>query len=271
MSMDLVGTKMTLPVGGEDGFLPAIFAFVEERADAAIGWYWAAKAWPARLSKGLRFTALLLFGIGALPPFLDAIGVLPKSGVSWTSIGYLALALGGGALAFDHFFGLSSGYTRYVTTAMSLERTRNEFRMDWLTLMSKNAPITPATNVEPFVNRASAFLKVVLDLVDRETQAWVAEFRANLSELEKIGKAPQEAQPPGAPQPAPQPGAAPPAPGQPGVRAVAATSAIRANAKADATVEGAGKAQPGNAAGAPVAEPAPKPQPEGKTFEAREN
>ncbi len=235
MPKDLAGAKMTIPARDE-GFIPAIFDFVEDQADAAIRWYWAAKAWPARLSKGLRLLALLLFGLGALPPFLDAI--LPRDGVHWTPIGYLALALGGSALAFDHFFGLSSGYTRYVTTAMSLERARNEFRMDWLALMSKYAPITSTTNVEPFVTRASAFLETALDLVDRETRAWVAEFSASLAELEKVGRAPQE-------------------PPQPGTLDVTVTGAIQDNEAVDILVDNIVKAHRNGPGTAPVGPLAP--------------
>ena len=194
MPSDLIGVADPVAPTSKDELIPATFKLVEGHAAGAIAWYWEAKQWPKRLSKGIRFLALLLFGLGALPPFLHAIGVRPPvadgPAASWTAWGYLALALGTSALAFDHFFGLSSAYTRYVTTAMSLERARYEFRLDWLGLMAKfGSPSQAGTPAEPFIARAIVFLKAVLDLTDRETQDWVAEFRTNLSELERIGKA----------------------------------------------------------------------------------
>ena len=193
MPSDLIGVADPVAPTSKDELIPATFKLVEGHAAGAIAWYWEAKQWPKRLSKGIRFLALLLFGLGALPPFLHAIGVRSPvadgPAASWTAWGYLALALGTSALAFDHFFGLSSAYTRYVTTAMSLERARHEFRLDWLGLVAKFGPASQAgTPAEPFISRAIVFLKAVLDLTDRETQDWVAEFRTNLSELERNRK-----------------------------------------------------------------------------------
>jgi hypothetical protein len=196
MSSDLTGAPTTINEAGKAEVINATFKLVEGHAHDAVQWYWKAKKWPELLSKGLRFLALLLFGLGALPAFLHATGV--GAAVNWPAWGYLALALGTSALAFDHFFGLSTAYTRYVTTAMALERARHEFRMDWLALLAQSGPVTDEkTPAAPFIKRATAFLKLVLDLVDRETQDWVAEFRANLSELEKVGKSQREAAQPG--------------------------------------------------------------------------
>src|SRR5689334_15652484 len=74
--------------------------WAERHAVEAIGWYLAdkrVKRWSSRL---LRAAAVVLVTAGGLAP-------LVRGG---TNEGYVLLALAAVCLAFDHFFGLSTGW-----------------------------------------------------------------------------------------------------------------------------------------------------------------
>jgi SMODS and SLOG-associating 2TM effector domain 2 len=45
--------------------------------------------------------------------------------------GYLLIGLAGGCVALDRFFGYWSGWIRYITTALALEKSLDEFRLEW--------------------------------------------------------------------------------------------------------------------------------------------
>ncbi|HET6410911.1 MAG TPA: SLATT domain-containing protein [Anaeromyxobacter sp.] len=172
--------------------LSKLYEVVEEKASESISWYLDAKRHQAFWSKSIRGFALALVGLGGLAPLLGAAGVPPPL-VGWDKLGYLFLALAAALLAFDRFFGFSTAYTRYITTALALQRVLAELHLDWIALLSQrpagagNAPTT-----QPFLDRLKAAQKAVLDLIDGETQEWVAEFKSNVAELERMAKTQKE-------------------------------------------------------------------------------
>ncbi len=166
--------------------LAKAYELADAHAAAAADWYTNAMRRRGRLARTIRFAALLLFGIGGVVPVAKGVLEALPTEFPWGDVGYIALAVGAGLLGFDHFFGVSSGYTRFVTAEIAIRHARVRFKTDWLILSASGIPSSgPA--LEPFVQRLREFLSMVVQLVERETQGWVAEFRSNLSELEKLG------------------------------------------------------------------------------------
>jgi regulator of protease activity HflC (stomatin/prohibitin superfamily) len=75
---------------------------------------------------------------------------------------------------------------RYVTTATALQTAVEKFQLDWDKLTAPLEGKTPAgQDLVALINRITEFSGTVRALVENETNAWVAEFQANLAELQK--------------------------------------------------------------------------------------
>jgi hypothetical protein len=173
--------------------------YVEEDVEAAIKWYYAKKPWKAWASQLLKLLTLLATGFGGLLPIVSATGVFSNGlkgaeqqirNLQINQIGYLCFGLAAAFLAFDKYFGYSTGWMRYITTAMSLETALRNFRLDWAKTTSGLAGTTPSGGVlETLLQKIQDFCVAARTLVEKETQAWVMEFQTNLSQLEKEAKA----------------------------------------------------------------------------------
>jgi hypothetical protein len=179
--------------------LAQAYQWAVQNAQGQIDWYAKKRQPKKRGSQWLRTLAILLAAIGALCPLLDAAtpnegGVLSQLG-QW---GYVSIALAAAVVGYDKFFGLSSGWMRYMVTELSLQRTLREFQYDWNILYAQQAQQQPSQdNASTLLQRLKDFTLQVETLVKQETDAWVTEFQANISELDKMLKAEAEARMPG--------------------------------------------------------------------------
>jgi hypothetical protein len=179
--------------------LDSMRQYAENDVEAAIRWYYAKKPWKAFSSQLLKFLTLLATGLGGLLPIVSATGVfssgLPEAqrqlrNLQVNQVGYLCFGLAAAFLAFDKYFGYSTGWMRYITTAMSLETALRNFRLDWARATSGLAGSPPSgATLETLLQKIQDFCVAARTLVEKETQAWVMEFQTNLSQLEKEAKA----------------------------------------------------------------------------------
>ena len=174
----------------------SLFGYADTEAKKVVAWYEKAKRRKATASSALRGLAITLFLVGGLAPILAGFmhgAETTKWMVIITECGYLMLGVAAGFLAFDHYFGMSSGWIRYMTSLAAIERLRAEFLFDWAVLLQKApATIDDATKLL-FLARAQAFQRSVLELVEKETAAWVAEFQSSVADLEKVVQAQKQA------------------------------------------------------------------------------
>ncbi|MEO5891951.1 MAG: SLATT domain-containing protein [Ferruginibacter sp.] len=184
----------------------ALYQYAETAANDSINWYGKNKRSKGRSSRLLRALAIIFTTLGGLAPIISSVGGLAKellndklTVVFIGQLGYLFLGLAAACIAFDRFFGFSSGWMRYITTKMSLERALSEFRMDWAIMLSKigASALTP-DQVQLMIRRLKEFLVLVNNSVEQETLTWVSEFKTNLAEIEKTAKTQSEATRPGA-------------------------------------------------------------------------
>ncbi|MEU9511142.1 SLATT domain-containing protein [Micromonospora sp. NPDC048169] len=173
-----------------EAVLDRLRGWAEGQAEDSIAWYLRDKAVRRRISRLLRGCAILLGVAGGVVPLVSAASA--GSGASW---GYVLLAMAGGCLAFDHFFGLSSAWMRDIATAQALSRALTEFRLDWATTELR----TPATE-EAAIRRREELIRVLVlrtaELVEAETGEWLSEFRSNIGDLNRrSGWSPAPGQP----------------------------------------------------------------------------
>jgi SMODS and SLOG-associating 2TM effector domain 2 len=167
--------------------LSALHQYVEDQAQKQIKWYWDSKRAKAATSMGLRFVAIVLFVLGGLVPIVKA--TLPTTvqfSFDFGQSGYLLIGVAAGCMGLDRFFGYSTGWIRYVTTAMAIEKSLEEFRLEWTRNMARMRGAAPTPEqLETLIQTCTAFSLAIKSQVEQETKAWVVEFQNNLSQLEK--------------------------------------------------------------------------------------
>jgi hypothetical protein len=179
-----------------DESLEDAYGWAVESARAQIAWYAQSREPKKRGSQWFRGSSIALAAIGGLFPLVDA--AIPDSQVMFGQWGYVAIALAAALVLYDRFFGLSSGWMRYMVTELSLQRTLREFQYDWNILIAQQAQQQPPQdNTVALLQRLKDFSLQVETLVKQETDAWVTEFQTNLSELETMLKTEMEARTPG--------------------------------------------------------------------------
>jgi phage terminase large subunit-like protein len=89
-------------------------------------------------------------------------------------------------ISLDKFGGWTSGWIRYVNTAQQLSQLQSNFKLKW------EQELISLSNAEEYLDVLKEsiailekFLNSVHDLVRKETDLWVQEFKGVLHELEK--------------------------------------------------------------------------------------
>lgn len=170
--------------------LRALRAYAEAQAERATDWYYRSKRKKSKVSSTARFATIVLTALGGLIPIIATIvygnAAEELQRLRFNQWGYLAIGFAGLALGFDRFYGGSSGWMRYVTTALAIESRLEEFRLDWIKIESELAlRLNDQALVASAIDRIKAFVAAVRAQVESETQAWVTEFRSTLTQLEK--------------------------------------------------------------------------------------
>jgi len=161
----------------------ALFDFTIARARSAARWYWDKKRLHKTMSQWLKSGAILGGAIGALIPLVATALGDPGQSPLW---GYVLLAFAGACLSMDRFFGFSTTWMRYVTSATAIETELSRFELDWARLKhAHGGKAWTGSEAGPFLARASELLTRVRAEIERETEAWKEEFRANLAALAK--------------------------------------------------------------------------------------
>jgi hypothetical protein len=158
----------------------ALFGHAEAKAIEAIDWYLAVKRPKKRVSRLLRAAAIVLASAGALEPVVTA----PWAASGRVQWGYLLLGLAAACVAFDRFFGISTGWMRCMQSAQTLQTLLEEFQYDWAAACAAPRANNLAETVPERLALLRAFSAHVTGLIRGETAEWAQEFNFNLAQLE---------------------------------------------------------------------------------------
>ncbi len=181
--------------------LQNLAVLLEDRTIGTILWYLHRKKWPRRLSRGIRFTAIVLAIIGGLWPLAVSADLI--DGKSQSQLGYVFIALAGSILLTDRYFGFSSSWMRFMTVQMSLQRALEKFQLNWTVwqIQAGSQTATPSSmsseQISSGITMLSNFQTDIGSLIDQEFQTWVAEFKEQLANLQATISKDKEDQKPG--------------------------------------------------------------------------
>lgn len=156
----------------------ALYDRAEAKAIETIDWYLATKRPKKRASRLLRAAAIVLGSAGALEPVVTAHW-LGSVQAEW---GYLLLGCAAACVAFDRFFGISTGWMRCMQSAQRLQEQLEEFQYDWAATYTADAG--GSLDVAGRLALLRKFAEGVTLVVRGETADWVQEFNSNLAQLE---------------------------------------------------------------------------------------
>jgi hypothetical protein len=172
--------------------------YAEENAQEAIDWYYIHKSTKNYISQWLRAFAIIATATAGLMPIIVSTGIFSRRlplaeaqlrDLHAQQIGYLCFGLAALLLAFDHYFGISAGWMRYMATGLALETTLEQFRLDWARITAPLGGKVPAgQELQGLIQRIADFGMAVRSLVENETQAWATDLQSSLSQLEKETK-----------------------------------------------------------------------------------
>lgn len=169
-----------------------LYTMTIHRANGAISWYRRNTPKVKRAARWARTLAILFAALGGIIPTLSQL--TPAIGFElnplWSTV---AIALAGGALAFDRFFGNSSAWIRYITAEMRLSEMLQNFQFQWESeRLAWQGKAPNFDQAQLLVAQSSSFLKEISKVVQDETQMWVLEFQSTLKALDDNLKASAE-------------------------------------------------------------------------------
>ena len=153
-----------------------------ERALDAVNWYQRDKRdkrWASRL---LRAGAVVLAVAGGVAPLVST------TDAATARLGYIVLAGAAGCVAFDHFFGLSSGWMRDISAMQTLQSSLTRFHLDWLAWQANSSPAlaNPATSgdaVRAALELIDRLVTQVVRVTEAETMQWITDFHQSVAVL----------------------------------------------------------------------------------------
>ncbi|KDQ68116.1 SLATT domain-containing protein [Streptomyces halstedii] len=158
--------------------LDELYRWVEAGALQTADWYLHDRVRKRRLARLLRLGTAVGVVAGAALPLLDLTGDL-RGAAGW---GYLSLLLGAACMAYDRYFGLTSGWIRDLATAQAVQRRLQVLQFDWSSESVREVlgPTegTASEAAERCLGVLRRFSEDVTELVRMETADWMVEFRA---------------------------------------------------------------------------------------------
>jgi hypothetical protein len=120
---------------------------------------------------------------GVLPLVSSSVhGVNPN-------LGYILLAVAAGCVAFDHFFGLSSGWMRDMAAVQSLQGRLARFQLDWARWQAAQAGVlggeaaSSAEAVCAALDLIDGLMTSMTQVTDAETTQWITDFTSSVAAL----------------------------------------------------------------------------------------
>jgi hypothetical protein len=169
--------------------LSVVFSHAVGFATATEEWY-ATKRGPKRFwGRVLRVGAIVLGTAAVVLPILSQIftnGDKATIAPGWAAV---ALAAAAGLIAFDHYFGFSAGWTRFMAAELQVTRLRHDFEYAWEVARATDTAPLSDDEVAARLAGVREFVLSIDDVIAEETGAWITEFRASLERVEQsIGR-----------------------------------------------------------------------------------
>ena len=180
--------------GELDKSLGALCGYAIGTGEDAQGWYERKLPWKRRLASALRFLAIVATAAAGVIPLLGHIynekstnGSTPLIDPLWSGV---VLAVAALFVLFDHFWGYTSAWVRYLLTSQELAQELDEFRVDLQNeKVSWDAKGPDRKSVLKVIKMCRSLVLRTHTIVRNETNEWAKEFRAIVKRMDEATKA----------------------------------------------------------------------------------
>lgn len=170
--------------------LDTLYRQAEGQAIRSIAWYLQRARRHGTWARALRAGAVVLTSLGGLAPLIatqsETINMVGAE-LKVAHGGYIMLALAATLLAADRYTGYSTGFIRYISTGLRLQRLLIELQLDWARLSATLAEGNAAA-VTTAIDRLKTFLDGMFKEIEDETTAWATEFQSASTQLERYAR-----------------------------------------------------------------------------------
>jgi hypothetical protein len=189
-------TDLVWEVEHYEASLESVYTVVTNGATSVIYWYTRAKK-PKRIKALLmRFASFLVASFGGLIPLLSDVFTVMENGKAAplfpSSLIPIFFALAALFYGLDKYFDFTSGWMRYIETRMILIEMLEKFRLDWQIHRVKfDKEKTAEEQKEQTVvmlELARDFMGSNSDVIKKETQVWMNEFKSSFEQLGSLIK-----------------------------------------------------------------------------------
>ncbi len=172
--------------------LKEIYSHVNVMSLNVRDWYWKSISIKKNFSLLVRSLAFILLVCGAVLPILAGIFNEVDCRLKLTQFGVASLAIAGLLEIADRIFGWSTGWLRYIKTAMGMEDRTRKFQLEWANYMNDKIGSLTENDKKPLFTLAKQFLDDIYIMQIEETDKWVAEFINSTAVLRELIKTQRE-------------------------------------------------------------------------------
>jgi SMODS and SLOG-associating 2TM effector domain 2 len=159
-------------------FLSQLYAYVESFAAEQSAWYMKHRVVRQMVSLWIRFFSLVFLFLGGLCPLIPKDIILRGRVLDFEPWGYFLIGFGGGLLLFDHLFGISSSWMRFIWAAFEIDAVLDQFRIRWMkSQLEAESPVT----FSALIAAAEDAINRIRTIIMLETSAWRTEVQSNIA------------------------------------------------------------------------------------------
>ena len=173
--------------------------YVVIEAKNAAAWYDGKRPWTKIAARWLRGGAILLTGIAGLIPLIAKLTEAAGYKVVDPVLSAVALGIAGILIVWDRFYGFSSAWIRYMKASQQINHLQTSFVFDFAAAsLGWDRPDPTTSQTDAGLALCKATITELDNIIQRETDQWIAEFQSALTQLEAAQKEVTPAKPLGA-------------------------------------------------------------------------
>lgn len=160
-----------------------IYRICETHAENVINWYLTAKKNKKICAQILRFGIILFTALAGIIPILSQLKIEQFSiQPGWSAV---ALGVAGLFLGFDHYFGCSTAWMRFMVTEHKIRQHLHKFRFEnEIAIADWTQSVLDSERIKDNLFRCRNFLSQVDQYIRDETDQWVIEFQKTIKQID---------------------------------------------------------------------------------------
>jgi hypothetical protein len=162
-----------------------IYEAAVAKCKEAMGWYASHRKARKRWGRGLRIGAIAFGTLAGLTPIIVQLMSPDAEHQRFNLLASIFVVLSATCVALDNYLGSSAGWIRYVSAYFELSSRLESMQLHWARQALAPQFSTQKEQLGALLDLLQSFIVEVNEVIRKETQEWMAEFKGNLMLLEQ--------------------------------------------------------------------------------------